>query len=1173
MLEARSLTKYYNHTAAVRDVSFVVQPGEILGYLGPNGAGKSTTVKMLTGLIEPRDGQIFYQGRSVHEDVTAFQRRIGYVPEEAHLYPHLSGREYLQLAGRLRGLPRRVLEPKMDEFLRLFSLWNDRHAPLSSYSKGMRQKILLSAALLHNPDVLILDEPFSGLDVTSALVLRSLLRRLAEQGKTILYSSHVLEVVEKVCSKVLILRKGEVVAYDSIHRLRELMSQPSLEGVFAQLTEVEDSDALADEILDVMTSGSSSTGPLERERPVTIGLRLYRGLAGAFPHEFQNVYGEELLQVSETAIEPIWRRHGVLGLARLLLDIAIRVPIEYFAEFQQDVRYSWRTLLKSPGFAVVAWLSLSLGICIATSAYSELHGLILRDLPVPKPEQLVAVQMPTSYPNYKRYSERGSLFSSTLAYVAPVPFEISIGRQKDRKWGHVVTGSYFSTLGVSPELGRFFEKEDEATHAPVVVISDRFWQDSLRSDPLAIGKMLQINGASFTVIGVGPKGFLGASPIIYGADLWAPVWVGGQIVPELGDNAIERPERAMFHVVGRMQPNVVVSEVESALDTVARQVERDYGDPKRNDKGRRVLLVAGGKQLPIREQDLPLFTEFFTVLGGMVLLIACSNLANMMLARATDRRKEIAVRLSLGASRARLIRQLLTESMLLAFGAGVAGFCLSVWLMRGASQLRIPYPMPVLLDLTPDVSALAFTFGLVLFAGLALGLVPAWQSTRADVTPALKEGGTVQLRRFRKLNLRTVLVLSQVAGSLALLLLTGFLVLGNQTTLGLSVGFNPKNLYLMALDPIRDGYTGEQATVFFKNLLDRVKRLPAASAVCLTDTVPLAINGNARVTFSDARVADSSSRSIHNADKYVVGKDYFETLNIPVVLGRGFRAEDELEKATAVVVSEELVTRFWKGEEAIGRSIEVSKGAVDPGWGLWPGTFDHRTGPLADAQQVFQVVGVVKNVARGFGMEKPAPAVYFPLRPSDYTQPSFQGMTLIVRGALGVDAIAAVRREITSMDASVAPFNVRSMADQINQTLFAVRIEVWTYGVIGVFGVILSLVGLAGMTAYSVTQRFREIGIRMALGARKIDVLGLIMKQAAVLVGIGTVVGLAAAWAGMRTLAAVFSSVARSGGVTAYGPTLLIGAPILLALFALIACYLPARRSMHIDPAVTLRQE
>ena len=240
MLEVRHLTKRYNRIPAVDDVSFTIRPGEILGYLGPNGAGKSTTVKVLTGLIEPTCGQILFDGAEVRADWPGFLRRVGYVPEEPHLYPQLSGREYLQLVGRLRGLRRQVLETRMDELLRLFSLWEDRHSPLSSYSKGMRQKILLSAALLHNPELLILDEPFSGLDVNMAIVLRSLVRALAAEGKTILYSSHVLEVVEKICSTVVILRKGRMVAYDSVERLRDLMEQPSLESVFAQLTDQED---------------------------------------------------------------------------------------------------------------------------------------------------------------------------------------------------------------------------------------------------------------------------------------------------------------------------------------------------------------------------------------------------------------------------------------------------------------------------------------------------------------------------------------------------------------------------------------------------------------------------------------------------------------------------------------------------------------------------------------------------------------------------------------------------------------------------------------------------------------------------------------------------------------------------------------------------------------------
>jgi len=254
MLEVRKLTKCYNNIPVVDGVNFVIRPGEILGYLGPNGAGKSTTVKMLTGLIEPTSGSIRFNGQDVRSDLKAFQRRLGYVPEEPHLYPHLSGREYLQLAGRIRGIARRTLEPKIDELLRLVGLWEDRLSPLASYSKGMRQKILLLAALLHDPEIMILDEPFSGLDVNAAMILRSLLRSLAERGKILLYSSHVLEVVEKVCDTVLILRRGQVVAHDRVARLREMMSESSLEGVFAQLTQTENCDAIARRMLDVVAA-------------------------------------------------------------------------------------------------------------------------------------------------------------------------------------------------------------------------------------------------------------------------------------------------------------------------------------------------------------------------------------------------------------------------------------------------------------------------------------------------------------------------------------------------------------------------------------------------------------------------------------------------------------------------------------------------------------------------------------------------------------------------------------------------------------------------------------------------------------------------------------------------------------------------------------------------------
>jgi predicted permease len=837
----------------------------------------------------------------------------------------------------------------------------------------------------------------------------------------------------------------------------------------------------------------------------------------------------------------------------------------YLAELRQDIRYGLRMLAGSPGFTAVALVSLSLGICIATCAYSEMNGL-LRDLPgVRNPDELVALQTPASYPNYKRYRERTDIFSDTFAYIAPVPFGVSNGGRTERTWGHLVTASYFSTLGVRPSSGRFFENDREQS---VVVVSYRFWREHLGADPSIIGKSLRVNGYPSIVIGVGPKDFLGASPALFVSDLWVPVSVDARMAPELADNALERRDLTMFQVVGRLRPGVTEAAAEAELDAVAQQLAQSYGEAGKDQKGRRVLLLGGGKILPIRKQDLPFFKEFLLVLGGMVLLIACANVANMMLARAADRRKEIAIRLALGASRARLIRQLLTESMLIAAGAGVPALLLSVWLMHLVSQIRMPLPIPISFDLNPDWRALLFTFGVTLVTGIAFGLAPALQATRADFTPALKEGGNIQLRKHRRFSLRNALVLCQMAASLTLLLLTGYMGLGIQSTLGIQEGFNPRNLYLMSLDPVRDGYSPERAADFLQKLLDRVKQLPSVNAACLTDTVPVAIGGDAGVMFSTQ--GGDAARDLHWALRHTVGRDYFETAGIPILAGRGFRKEDEANSAAVVIVSEELVRAYWKGEVALGRRIEVGNDEVSAGLGAMPGTIDFRSAVLGKGRRTFEVVGVARDVTEDLVVSKKHPVVYFPLHPADYSQPSLRGVTLMVRAAPGADVISAVRREVSTMDSNLTPFNARSMTEQIAQFMSALKAASWTYGLIGVFGLILASVGLAGVTAYTVTQRGHEIGIRMALGAQKRDVLGLVMREGAILVTVGTLTGLAFAWAGMRALSSFFFSVAS---VNSSDPVLLVGAPVLLAGVALLACYVPARKSMRIDPAVALRAE
>ncbi|MFL6438457.1 MAG: ADOP family duplicated permease [Terriglobales bacterium] len=1155
MLEARGLTKHYSYLTAVRQVSFSIKPGEILGYLGPNGAGKSTTVKMLTGLIEPSEGQIVYKGHSIYDDLAGFQSVIGYVPEEAHLYPHLSGREYLQLVGRLRGMPRRTLEPKMDELLHLFSLWDDRFTTLSSYSKGMRQKILLSAALMHTPEILILDEPFSGLDVTSALMLRRLLSALARRGKMIFYSSHVLEVVEKVCSQVLILRHGEVVAYDSINRLRELMQQPSLEGVFAQLTQVDDGAELADRILEVVSSKSEM---------YVLPHDLDCGGTGASPQS------SEPERASKPSIRLSVESAPDLEPAQLDQSRPIdwfRGARQVFRDLNLDVRYASRVLRASPGFTLVTTLSLALGICIASCAFSEMNGIVLRSLPaVDKPEELVSLQLPVSYPEYRRYSQQNDVIVGTMAYIAPVPFTISAGDQSQRIWGQLVSDSYFATLGVTPFLGNFIHEDDASTSTPVV-ISYRLWHDRFGSDRSILGKVLRIDSQLVKVVAVGPRDFFGASPLLFASDLWMPISVGGATTPELAGDALERRDRTMFRVVARLKPGVGIEQAEAALDAKASQFERDNGQFDDSQKGRRVLLVEGGKLLPLRKQDLPFFTSFLTVLAGLVMLIACANVANIMLARANRRRKEIAVRMALGASRLRIIRQLLTESMMIAVAAAIPAFLGCMWLMHLLSRLQMPFLIPVSFDFQPDGRVLMLTMFLTITTGLAFGMVPALQAARRNVAPALKDSGDAPLYRLRALSARNLLMVSQLAGSLTLLVVLAVLAIGIQTTIGIKQGFDPDHLYLASIDVSRDGYTPEQSSAFYSDLLNRIQRQPSVEAASLTESVP--------VSLADGRVALAQAGEDHrslNAVKHIVGKDYFETAGIRLLVGRVFQKADEEKDTKAVIVSSELARELWGTEGPLGHAIEVGNDQIAPAK-ILPGSYDYRASSSPKQPQTLVVIGVVPDLAEGLIQQKPVPAIYFPLRQGEYMRPPIQGITLLVRSRAGTDVPAMLRREVADIDPNITVFDLRSMQEQIGRFMSSLRIAAWTYAIVGVFGLVLAIIGLAGITAYSVVQRTREIAIRVALGATGRRVLVLIMREALVLTAFGTLAGMAGAWSAAKFLSAMNSAVGQVTATSSTSPVVLFGASFLLAALALLACYLPARKSLSIDPAIALRYE
>jgi predicted permease len=535
------------------------------------------------------------------------------------------------------------------------------------------------------------------------------------------------------------------------------------------------------------------------------------------------------------------------------------------------------------------------------------------------------------------------------------------------------------------------------------------------------------------------------------------------------------------------------------------------------------------------------------VLAALMLLVACTNVANMMLARATARRREISVRLALGASRARLIRQLLTESMLIAAGAGVVGWAFAVRLMRLLSQadvmrvgFRSPFPIPVSATLAPDGRTLIATIALAVFTGLAFGLAPALRSTRADLTASLKDGGSIRLRRYGLFNVRNFLMVSQTAAALTLLLITGILARGYQKAFAMDVGFNPNDLYTISLDPVRDGYSGAQATAFFERLRERVRALPSVTSASLSDTSPMWAPPGA-VTFS---ASAAGLPMIGSAERYAVGDGYFETLGVPIQSGRSFHKNDE----AVAIVNERLARDYWKNQSPLGRRIEI-------------------------AGQSFQVVGVIRNAKMTFALGQAAPAIYLPLRAQDFARPSFAGVTLIARTSPGIDGLGTLRREIAAIDPNLTPFYTFRMPEQVDRLMYMSKIGVSIHTFDGVFGLILAMIGLAGITAYSVAQRAREIGIRIALGARKADVLNLVMKEGAMLVTIGVAVGIAAAWAAIRLLSGIMFAMATATGGYVAEPAMWIGTTLLLAGLALTACYIPARKSLRIDPVISLRQE
>jgi predicted permease len=887
---------------------------------------------------------------------------------------------------------------------------------------------------------------------------------------------------------------------------------------------------------------------------------IYRRLAEAFPHEFKLAYGDEMLQTGEDAIGEVAKRHGLFGLVRLIADLALRLPIEYLNEMRQDLPYAVRTLLKSPGFALVGIVSMGLGIGLTTNVYSTAWAWLTRPLAAAgNASRLVTPEKSVSYYYIEQYREQKGLFAGVAAVEDGVQFNVDVqgqlGTKPERVFGQIVSPDYFSVLGMEAQRGRLLNADvDKAGGSPVVVISDRFWRSRLHADPDVVGQAIRLNGQTATIVGITPRKFDGAlSP--HPTELFVPTTAPAALVPELGNDVLQQRNAKEFQALMELAPGVKVDAAEAALDGITRRLDKlDPMAAAQESKAKRVVLDEAGTRVAIPRMARPAIVGFYAALMAMITAIACLNLATMLLARGANRRRELAIRLGVGASRFRLIRQMVSEGILLSLMGGVMGFALAYGLWVLNAHTRLPAGSPLNPDTAMDWHTAMFAFLLAVVCGVGFSTLPAIQATRTDVAPALKEGSALQLSGHKRFGIRNLAMAAQVAGSLTLLLVTGFMVLGLMNSNSIETNFNQKTMMFLSVDPVRDGYTPEKAQAFFEQLPERLRSSSAVSSFALSAQPPWLTTSDAddfQMTVEDTHLQKGVARE-------TVGAGYFAALAEPLLAGREFEQRDERIDDGAAGPN---------GAPGVAMPVVLNEKAAHLLFGKSSGVGKR----LRDDRREYEVVGVVPDMKDAEGIL--LPESYMPLTLRDFARPPAGGITIIARGHSAADALSGVRSTIGGMDPNVTVFNVQTLGEFLELTRAAMRTALRTFGGIGLFGLILSAIGLAGVTAYSVAQRRKEIGIRMALGARRTQVLGLVLREGATLIAVGSVVGFLGAVGIARALSAITSEFADAFKVGTDDPRLIFGAPLLLAGIALLACYIPARRAAAIDPLQALRQD
>ena len=814
-----------------------------------------------------------------------------------------------------------------------------------------------------------------------------------------------------------------------------------------------------------------------------------------------------------------------------------------------DIRFALRLWLKNPGFTFVAIATLAIGIGANTTVFSTVGAMFLQPLPVKEPDQLVMVVQKSavwnmlhghSWLDYLDYRQRADAFSGVLASMLN-PAHLSVpGQTPERAWVEAVSGNYFSLLGVEPKLGRLIRRDEgeAAGSDPIIVLSHRYWQTKFGGNPSVIGQTMTLNGHPFTIVGVAPETFHSVQWAVAPA-AFVPASMLSQVRPGGEYLLRERGAEGAFKIIARLKPGVTLAQARASVAIVAQSLRRDFPEQHR-DARVFVFRERFCRPEPAFSEVMPLVGSVFMGLVLLVLLIACANVANLMFSRALVRQKELGIRAAIGATRWRLLRQLLVEGIMLGLAAGAAGCALAFWSADLLAGFNPAGDVPVNFERHWDWRVFAFTFAVSVLAGVLTAIAPAWRATRIDVQTTLKESGAALLGSGRHL-FRGALVVSQVAICMIVLIGGGLLVRSLQQAAQLDLGFRADHLLLASLDLSMQGYDEPRQKQFYRELTERVKVLPGVRSVTLARVVPFDQGFDVGLVAAEENAGDKNNFTSANINR--VDPDYLSTLGVTLLRGRNFTAQDSEGSTKVAVVNAFMAEKLWPGQDPLGKRFR---------WN--------------DNSDPWQVVGVTRNGKYVMIGEEPRPFFYVPLA-QNHAAP----ITLHVWTAGDPAALTpAVREALKQMDPRLPLYNVGTMEQHLHDSVFAMmplRIGAALAGVLGLLGLLLAVMGIYGVVSYCVSQRTREIGMRLALGAPKLEIFRLVIRDGLKL----TLIGLAIGLIGGLGLTGLFRKVLY--GLNPAATPVFAGVVLLLGAVALLACYLPARRAAKVDPMVALRYE